>query len=203
MLASLLLVMSLSPAPTAIVDSVLGPAAVAPLQLLPPGTELVLPPNARVRIAYFASCVHETLRGGRVRVGVTASLAVDAEVERVTADCTPPRFGPMHAGVPGALVLRTGVPARDAAPVARIRSPSPILVAAPGSRLVLTRVPDGERLVFVTARDGLADLDAAGVTLEPDAVYRICAPAGCRRIWIDPQHAHVGGPLLERAVRVP
>ena len=68
-------------APTAIVDTVYGVPGLAPLTLLDPGTELVVGAG-RVRLAYFESCVHETIRGGRLRIGITASVADDAVVER-------------------------------------------------------------------------------------------------------------------------
>ncbi len=167
-------------APTAIVDSVVGVPGIASLQLLTPGTELVLGDHARVRLAYFASCVHETARGGRLRVGVTASLTDNAVVERVDANCTPP--AEFASGGPGALVLRAWPSTKAVVPTYRIRSRSPTLIQAGG---------------------GALDLTALGVELAAGALYRACTPRGCARLWIDPAATHDAGPVLERVARVP
>lgn len=180
MLTPILITLAFAPAPTAIVDSVIGVPGVTPLQLLTPGTELVLGDNARVRLAYFASCVHETARGGRLRVGVTASLTDDAAVERVDADCTPPAA--YASGGPGAIVLRAGPRAPTGAPTHRIRSRGPALVQTGG---------------------GALDLAALGIQLTAGVLYRACTRHGCVRLWIDPATPHEAGPVLERVVLVP
>ncbi|MEX0900759.1 MAG: hypothetical protein WD081_08745 [Gammaproteobacteria bacterium] len=177
-LSALLLAMV---APTAIVDSAAGVPGMEPLQLLLPGTELVVGDHARVRLAYFASCVHETVRGGRLRIGVVASLTDDATVERVDADCTPPLA--YASGGPGALVLRAGAstPSRRE-PTYRIRNRGPALVLAGG---------------------GALDLTALGLRLHAGALYRVCTRRGCVRLWVDPAANHDAGPVLERVVRIP
>ncbi|MFN2300466.1 MAG: hypothetical protein ABR565_01125 [Gammaproteobacteria bacterium] len=203
MLTSIFITLALAPAPTAIVDSVVGVPGVAPLQLLAPGTDIELHDGARVRLAYFASCVHETARGGRLRIGVTASLTVDAIVERVIGDCVPPQYGPSRAGVPGVLVLRDGFAARHGAPVQRIRTRTPLLLATPGTGITLTRMNPGGRKIFFPAADGRADLAEHGIALEDGALYRACSAQRCRRLWVDPAVQHERGPVLERVVRVP
>ena len=162
-------------APTAIVDTAVGVQGVEPLALLAPGTEVTLG-EGRLRIAYFASCVHETVQGGRLRVGVTASVTDDrATVERVTADCTPPaRYAPGRAG---ALVLR-GRAAPLPTGVRRLRTRTPLFVDTRGARTT------------------------AG-PLRPGAVYVACTARGCVRFWIDPDAHHDHGPVLERVVRLP
>lgn len=173
--AALLLVIALAPAPTAIVDSVQGDADLSALQLLAPGTTVDLGRTARVRLAYFASCVHETVRGGRLRVGVTASLAVEGEIERVTADCAPPRarFG---GDAVGALVLRDR--RRHAAPIHRIRTATPLVL-------------DVDTVV------------QSVVLPQTDRVYSICVDARCARVWLDPDARNEHGPILERVIRLP
>lgn len=174
--AALLLAIALAPAPTAIVDSVQGETGLAALQLLAPGTTVDLGRSARIRLAYFASCVHETVRGGRLRVGVTASLAVEGEVERVTADCAPPRsrFG---GDAVGALVLRDRARRRDTA-IHRVRTATP---------LVVQRNAAMRRIVLP----------------QPDRVYRICSESRCTRVWLDPDARNEHGPILERIIRLP
>lgn len=167
-------------APTAIVDSAVGVPGVTPLQLLAPGTELIVGEAARVRLAYFASCVHETARGGRLRVGVTASLTDDAAIERVEANCTPPEA--FASGGPGALVLRAEPDAIADEPTHRMRSRGPVLVQTGG---------------------GALDLTSLGIRLDAGALYRACTRRGCVRLWIDPAATHDAGPVLERVVRVP
>lgn len=204
MLIPLVTALALAPTPTAIVDSVFGTRDFEPLQLLQPGTDIALAAGARIRLAYFASCVHETARGGRLRVGVTASFAAgDTLVERVTADCAPPYYGPARAGVPGALILRDGVAARGGLPVWRVRTRMPLLLAAPGAGITLTRVGPAGRKLFLPAPDGRADLAGLGIALEDGAVYRACSARRCRQLWIDPERQHRHGPVLERVVRVP
>ena len=161
-------------APTAIIDTAAGVPGLEPLALLAPGTELVVG-DGRVRLAYFASCVHETVHGGRLRVGVTASITDGATVERVTADCTPPaRYAPGRAG---ALVLR-GAGAPTPTTTRRVRTRTPILVDARGGH-----TPAGP--------------------LRPGTVYRVCTARGCVRLWVDPRAQHDHGPVLERVVPLP
>lgn len=167
-------------APTAIVDSVVGVPGVAPLQLLAPGTDLVLGDGARVRLAYFASCVHETARGGRLRVGVTASLTEDATIERVEADCTPPAA--FASGGPGALILRAAHDPTRGTPTVRVRNRGPTLIQTGG---------------------GMLDLRLMGIRLEAGARYQACTRRGCVQLWIDPAATHDAGPVLERVVRMP
>lgn len=148
MIAPTLLLLALAPAPTAIVDSVHGEVGLAALDLLAPGASIDLGERGRVRIAYFSSCVHETVLGGHLRVGVTASVTVTGTVERVTADCDPPLTGSGAAGPAGALVLRDatgnhGHPVRTL----RLRNARPVLLGLePG---VMHRVCVDDRCVQV------------------------------------------------------
>lgn len=174
--AALLLVLALAPAPTAIVDSVQGDTHLAALQLLAPGTTVDLGDSARVRLAYFASCVHETVRGGRLRVGVTASLAVEGEIERVTADCTPPRSR-VGGGAVGALVLRDS-DRTQTLPIHRLRSANPLVIRLDG-QIRSVALPQADR------------------------VYRVCLSGRCARVWLDPDVRNDHGPILERIIRLP
>ena len=161
-------------APTAIVDSAIGVRGLEPFALLAPGTEIAVG-DGRLRLAYFASCVHETIQGGRVRVGVTASVTDGATVERLTADCTPPaRYAQGRAG---ALVLR-GRAGPPPPPVRRVRTRRPVFIDARGVRTT------------------------AG-PLRRGALYTACNAHGCARFWIDPDAHHDRGPVLERVVRLP
>ena len=104
-MTSLLVLLTLA-APTAIVDASDGLAVPEPLTLVTAGTEIVLGDDGRIRLAYFASCLHETVRGGRLVVGVLGSIVDGGEVTRTVVDCALPQIP--GAGAPGALVLRGG-----------------------------------------------------------------------------------------------
>lgn len=194
---TILLALALAPAPTAIVDTIHGDTDLTELQLLAPGTTVDLGPAARIRLAYFASCVHETVRGGRLRIGVTASLAVEGQIERVTADCAPPRsrFG---ADAVGALVLRNRQRQRGS-PIYRVRTPVPVLLGNPGT--IVSIRDEGPRRAAQLLR---LDTDEQRINLPlADQVYRICADGQCTRIWLDPDARNDHGPILERVIRLP
>lgn len=194
---ALLLALALAPAPTAIVDSIRGDIDLTELQLLAPGTTVDLGQTARIRLAYFASCVHETVRGGTLRIGVTASLAVEGQVERVTADCTPPRsrFG---ADAVGALVLRNRQQPRSS-PIHRVRTPRPLLLGRQDAIVSIHRVGPRSpaQVMRMDARNQRINLPYA------DQVYRVCADGRCTRIWLDPHARNDQGPILERIIRLP
>ena len=103
-----LAVLLLAVAPTAIVDSVDGVDGIEPLTLVAAGTEIVLGDDGSLQLAYFASCVHETVHGGRVVVGVLGSFVDGGEVSRTVVDCDLPQAP--GGGTPGALILRGGDP---------------------------------------------------------------------------------------------
>jgi hypothetical protein len=202
MITAILASLALATAPTAIVDSARGTDAVTEFMLLRPGMTIDLGTDGRVRIAYFASCVHETLRGGRLRIGVTASISVNGIVERVTADCDPPLYGRNALGRAGALVLRNAATADRLNPAYRLRNTQPMLVGPPGTTFVLTRLrPTGRRL-FIPVGPGTVALADLGVTLERDAVYRACVDQRCARVWIDPAARNETGPILERLLHL-
>lgn len=200
--ATVIFGLALAGAPTAIVDSVSGVPDLRPFELLEAGAEINVAANGRVRLAYFASCVHETVSGGRLRVGVTASLVEDAKVERVTADCAAPGGSGRLAGAPAALLLRDSTARPHAGPVLRIRTNTPVLVAEPGTLVDLDRVDEdrGPRRVRI---DGWTlPLVGPGLALEPGATYRVCARASCRTFWVDPSARVGAGPILERTIHV-
>lgn len=189
-------------APTAIVDSVTGVPGLRPFELLEAGAELSIKPRGRVRIAYFASCVHETIRGGHLRVGVTASLVEDALVERVTGDCMMPGIGDGSAGAPAALVLRDSAAPTRSGTVRRIRTRMPVLVGEPGTVVDLARVdvPGHRRRLRLEAHT--LSLAETGLPLESGATYRACTRGGCIEVWIDPGARVGAGPILERTIPV-
>lgn len=199
---TLLFGLSLVGTPTAIVDSVSGVPGLRPFELLDAGAEVNVAADGRVRLAYFASCVHETISGGRVRVGVTASLIEGAKVERVTADCVVPGSGDRLAGAPAALLLRDSARIERPSPVIRIRTSTPVLVGDPGSRFDLERVDVDHRPLSLRLDGPTLSLAESGFALEPGATYRLCVQGSCRIVWVDPA-ARVGtGPILERTIRV-
>ncbi len=200
MLTAITLAVLLAPAPTAIVDSVRNLDTVTSLSMLHPGTVLDLGEHGRVRLAYFASCVHETIRGGRLRVGVTASITVEGIVERITGDCDPPVLGRYGTGAIGALVLRSAS-ARQT-PVWRLRTTQPTILASPGERIQLTRQKPSGHQVFLTAEGTITRLDQLGLHLDTDALYDICNATRCKRVWVDPDALHTHGPILERVVQL-
>lgn len=189
-------------APTAIIDSVRDTGAVHALQLVRPGERIDLGPHGRIRIAYFSSCVHESIRGGWLRVGVTASLARAQAVERVTAECRPPAFAPAGAGAPAAMVLRDPGSA-NAPPARRLRTRTPVLLARPGARIVLERIAPYGRSLFITMESGVFDFAAHGLALDVGDVWRACSGENCLRVWVDPNGHHDRGPVLERVIAMP
>lgn len=104
MSASALVLSTVIALPTAAVDAVDGVRGARPPELVPAGTVIELADDGRLRLAYFASCVHETIRGGRIVVGVLGSVVHGGEVSRVVVPCEVPAVP--AGGTPGALILR-------------------------------------------------------------------------------------------------
>lgn len=200
MFTAITLVVMLVPAPTAIVDSVRNLNTVTSLSMLHPGTVLDLGEQGRIRLAYFASCVHETIRGGRLRIGVTASITVEGIVERITGDCDPPILGRYGTGAIGALVLRNA--SAPQMPVWRLRTTQPTILASPGERIEINRQQPSGHQVFLTATALVTRLDQLGLHLDEGALYDICSASRCRRVWVDPDQSHAHGPILERVVQL-
>jgi len=61
--------------------------ALQPDTILAPGQSFNLGSNGRVVLAYFESCVLETIQGGHFTVGTEHSEVTDGEVNRTTFDC--------------------------------------------------------------------------------------------------------------------
>ncbi len=201
-LQTLVLGFSLAGAPTAIVDSVTGVPGLHPFELLDAGTEIAVSADGRVRLAYFASCIHETVSGGNLRVGVTASLVEDAEVERVTGSCLAPGENVRFGGAPAALLLRDSTaPARPPV-VKRVRTRYPVLVASPGAVLELTRVdpPGGGACLSMANAD--SDVARSWGPLDAGSTYRACLGGTCTEFWVDPHADGPAGLILERIIRV-
>ncbi len=197
MSVTITLMLALTPAPTAIVDSAVGVHGLEPFELLEPGRTVFVGGRGRVRLAYFASCVHETVAGGTIRVGVTASLTDDASIERTTGDCTLGRTEPGRIGVPAALVLRDGARARSA--IRRVSTRFPWLVLTACARVSIHRSGEAVPLLNRSFPAGVTPLASAGVELEADATYEFCAHGRCLPVLVDPKPGPEV-PFLERIV---
>lgn len=199
---ALILGLALAGAPTAIVDSAVGVPGLHPFELLDAGTELTVATGARVRIAYFASCVHETISGGRLRVGVTASLVNGAKVERVTTRCAVPTGVTGLAGAPAALMLRDSA-ARDRIDlILRLGTTAPVLIGEPGSRVELKQLGMDTSSYRLRLKDRTLSLAESGIYLEPGATYRVCSGDGCRTVHVDAAAGSDAGTILERTIRI-
>ena len=62
-------------------------SGVVPYQFLEIGHQINLDQGARVVLGYPASCVHESILGGRVVIGAGQSNVQGGSVERQTLDC--------------------------------------------------------------------------------------------------------------------
>ncbi|MDY0884449.1 hypothetical protein ACFPL7_00310 [Dongia soli] len=172
-----------------------GPAGVAQFDSLRAGQTVDLRPSGHAIISYLDNCRRETISGGLVKIGKTESVVEGGQVSRETVDC-----GTKQLALSGdsqdqsaTVVFR---------PLPTVPSVSPFIIADRASKVTLTRTDKEMAPVVVALKKGRADLQAAGIKLQPGGVYQVTAGKRKTTIMIDPAAKPGETPLLRRLVKL-
>ena len=152
--------------------------------------------DGMVTLGYLASCLTETIRGGRVVVGRKKSTVENGDVRRRRAPCDGGaiRLSAAEADKSGVIVFR-----KPPGPQMTLYGTSPF-ISAPrtGSTIVIERIDvPGERH-DLTLRDGFLDLADSATELRRGGIYRATA-GDTELVFKVDQYAKAGRtPLISR-----
>ncbi len=190
--------------PVAIVENAAGSAPVLQLfDTLHEGQEIVLEDGGSLEIGYFASCIRESIDGGRVVVGKEQSAISGGAVTRETVACAGGQatLADSEAAQSGALVLRAPPSDGKAEPL-KLFSATPVflLPGANGGELVIRRI-DRKAADIVVAFEGASlDLAEGKQALRLGGFYEARFGTRALQFEIDPRARYSGGPLIGRLV---
>lgn len=172
-----------------------GPAGITQFDSLRAGQTVDLRPNGHAVISYLDNCSRETITGGLVKIGKTESIVDGGQVSRETVDC-----GTKQLALSGdsqdqsaTVVFR---------PLPTVPSLSPFIIADKATKVTLTRTDKEVTPIVVPLKKGRADLQAAGIKLQPGGVYQVTAGQRKTTIMIDPAAKPGDTPLLRRLVKL-
>ncbi len=164
------------PAPSAVVEEVSeNVSAISAFEFLVPGRVIELGSKGRIVIGYLENCARETVTGGQLIVGRTASAVTGGTVsiESVECDGGGLLLTAKNTGKSAVVVFRKP-PVSAARPTLTIYGLSPIF-AAPGSAgsIVVNRLDRSGPSLTLTLAGGFADMGVLGDGLQPGGVYSV------------------------------
>ncbi len=201
--ASFIAVSALAAGPVAVVEDSTGKAPVAFMDNLEEGQSFTIPADATVTISYYASCLRETIAGGKVTVGKAESKVEDGgKVKRDKVDCD---GGKMLLSSDQA--AKSGVFAIRGAPTPQfvVFSATPVIELTQPGELTIERVDKGGAGIRVEAKELLEgryyDLARSQKALEPGGTYRAASGEAEVVFKVDPAARPGEGALVGRLVR--
>jgi hypothetical protein len=158
------------------------------MDYLEAGRTLDLGAAGWIEIGYFASCTHERITGGIVRIGVERSEALGGRAERRQVECDKENIvaDKSQAVQAAGSAERTAAKSKTSIPVSprgelRLHGAAPIVVAQGGGEVVISRLADkNDRQTIALDGRGAYDFARFGRSLKPGAVYK--AALGRREI---------------------
>ena len=184
--------------PVAIIEEAGPGAPVTLFSYLTEGQIIELGATAEVLIAYLRSCVQERVLGGVVTIGRERSQVVGGRRSTNVLDCGNPQaaLSPAEAERAAVLVMRKPTPP---APQLLLTSTSPFIAPrSPATLVRLNRLDRNEPVLTLALNGGVADLAAAGETLDRGATYRVEAGAASIVVKIAENAQRGDGPILLR-----
>ena len=160
------------------------------------GLVIDLGTDGKVTLGYLASCLTETIRGGRVVVGRKKSMVVSSDVQRQRVPCDGGAIllSAAEADKSGVIVFR-----KPPGPQITLYGTSPFISSpSTGSTVIIERIDvPGERH-SLTLRDGFLDVADSAIELRRGGIYRATAGETELVFKID-QYARAGRtPLISR-----
>ncbi|ANK81120.1 MAG: hypothetical protein TEF_10170 [Rhizobiales bacterium NRL2] len=170
-----------------------------PYQFLEQGRRIDLSGGRSIVLGYPASCVHESITGGRVTIGARQSEVEGGAVERSTLACGD------HVRLTAAERQESGASAwRDplAAQPVLVDNLAPVLLFAEQPDMITIQRTDRPASPIRLSRPGRAlDLVERNIVLDAGGIYVVSASGRTLTIEIDFDAEAVGGPALTRFVR--
>jgi hypothetical protein len=164
--------------PVAVVESAGESSKLAPFELLTEGQRIALAGDEELVISYFESCSRETIKGGSIVVGRTASTLNGGTVEAHTYKCVISTLSLTPEEQSSAAFVLRGPPTGDPiADLAKFVIPTelPLILAVGADRVELVDLRDESRHWTVPTKGGIADLAAVSGPLKDKGVYRVTA----------------------------
>lgn len=192
----------------AIVEDVSGRVpGIEAFDFVTPGQTITLPAGATLTLGYLASCLRETITGGSVTVGETASTVRGGRLQQEQLKCaTAMNLGSGQAGKSGAMVFR-GTPgsgrkrAGMPEPATVVMYTAPIFVVEQPGQLNIERLDIEETVQVFQVSGKLFDLGKHSKVLDAGGTYRATLNGKSTVFQISLQAAEGSGPLLLRLVR--
>lgn len=139
------------------------------------GEAVDLGSQGRLVLSYFASCVEETITGGKVTVGEIGSTVKGGEVESRKVDCDSGQveLTERQLNASGVVAFRGGRSgASQTKPQVTLYGLSPVVSTDSPGRLTITRVDAPAPPIKLQLKPGGTDLSKRNVVLAAGAVYR-------------------------------
>lgn len=192
--------------PTAIVEDVSASHGdVQDLDYLEAGRTLRLSADETIVLGYLASCVRETIQGGKVTIGARQSTVAGGSVMREKVECDGgyTELSSAEASQSGVITFRqgpTGGHGSRSNPV-RVYSVAPIFhVSDQASELLIRRLDQWEQDRRLAVAEGWLDLYETTERLAPGGLYS--AQAGTQTVVFKvAREAAADGPVVGRLVR--
>ena len=202
--ASLFLGAALAATPVAVVEDSTGKAPVSFMDNLEEGQSFSIPADATVTISYYASCLRETIAGGKVTIGKAESKVEDGgKVKRDKVDCDGGKMllSSDQAAKSGVFAIRGAPP-----PQFVVFSATPVIELSQPGELTIERVDRGGPEIKVEAKDLLKgryyDLAKAQKALEPGGTYRAASGELAVIFKVDASAKPGTGALVGRLIRL-
>jgi hypothetical protein len=187
--------------PVAVVESGGESSKLAPFELLTEGQRIALSGDEELVISYFESCSRESITGGSVIVGRTASTLNGGTVEAHTYKCVISTLNLSPDEQSSAAFVLRGPPTGDPiADLAKFVSPTelPLILAVGADSVELVDLRDASRHWTVPTKGGIADLAAVSGPLKDRGVYRVTAGERSVVFRIANTASNAEFPLLKR-----
>lgn len=169
--------------PAAIVEEVSSPSAgIGFMDYVSEGRSIDLGSSGKLTLGYLRSCMHEEIKGGRVKIGRRQSTVEGGRVKRKRVNCGGGQYAltPSQAGKSGVAVFRRG-PGGGPKSSVTVYSISPIFKLSGDSKdIVIERLDRPSKIIRLKNTDGIIDMIKFKQRLERGSTYK--ASAGSRSV---------------------
>ncbi|MEP4380225.1 MAG: hypothetical protein ABJ215_16060 [Alphaproteobacteria bacterium] len=188
--------------PAALVEDVLsGLPGVAVMQFLDTGDTVELGTDGEVILSYLASCVRETVTGGKITVGERQSSISGGLVVREKVNCDTDQLilTSSQSNESGVVAFRA---AAGGDPVVTIYGTRPVFVFDEIPSEIVIERRDRKVANFTIAPDSrIFDLAETDISLFPNGIYKASSGEKSITIRVDPAARASQVPVISRLVR--
>jgi len=178
-----------------------GVKGVSAFDTLKAGQSIDLRPGHRAVISYLDTCIRETINGGLVKIGTSQSDVQNGTVSRETVQCSVKQLALTETtqDQSATTVFR---PLFDNLVKQTLSDVSPFILADQVDTVEMKEMGKETAPTTLTLKNGRLDLRAAGIKLQPGAVYKLSSGTRETYIKIAPDATTSDSPLLSRLVKL-